>query len=120
MQIEEEKVFFNGEIRISRRRPLSMEQLVSSYIRSMKIAAGLNTQRIFNAWDECSGAQKYTIRRFFRDGKLYITLNSSVVRMQLQYRREELKIRINEFLSKDDLFIKDDPKVGFVQEIVLK
>lgn len=120
MQIEENKVFFNGEVRISRRKPLSMEQAVAGYIRAMRIAAGLNTQRIFEAWDKCSGAGKYTIRRFFRDGRLFITLNSSVVRMQMQYRREDLVRKINEFLESDSLFTKDDPKVGYVKEIILK
>lgn len=120
MEIEENKVFFNGEVRISRRKPLSMEQAVESYIRTMKIAAGLNTQRIFEAWDKCSGAGKYTIKKFFRDGKLYITLDSSVVRMQMQYRKEDLVRKINDVLKNDSLFTKDDPKVGYVKEIILK
>ena len=37
-------------------KPFSMEELVQQYIKSMKLAAGLNTQRIFEAWNACSGA----------------------------------------------------------------
>ena len=106
--------------RLSRKEAVSMEQLVDEYIREMKIAAGLNTQRVFAAWDEVSGAAPYTLRRFFRDGTLYITLSSSVYRRELSFRKELLVAAINEYLDKDPLFVKDDPKVGKVMQIVLK
>ena len=35
-------------IRIHRKEAVSMDELVKQYIRSMKLAAGLNTQRIFS------------------------------------------------------------------------
>ena len=53
-------------IRIHRKEAVSMDQLVQQYIKSMKLAAGLNTQRIFAAWDACSGAGPFTLRRYFR------------------------------------------------------
>ena len=106
--------------RLSRKEAVSMEPLVDEYIREMKIAAGLNTQRVFAAWDEVSGAAPYTLRRFFRDGTLYITLSSSVYRRELSFRKELLVAAINEYLDKDPLFVKDDPKVGKVMQIVLK
>ena len=58
---------------IHRKEALPMEKLVEEYIREMKLSAGLNTQRIFEAWDTVSGAAAYTLKRFFRNGKLYIT-----------------------------------------------
>lgn len=90
------------------------------YIKSMKISAGLNTRRIFKAWDEASGAAQFTMKRFFRDGKLFITLNSSMARLQLSMQTDLMKERINRILENDELFIKDDPKVGYVDEIILK
>ena len=97
-----------------------MDQLVKEYIKSMKIAVGLNTQRVFAAWDACSGAGEFTLRRYFRDGKLYITLNSSVVRNQLSFQKEELVEKMNRFLSEDSLFIEDNRAVGFIRELVLR
>ena len=97
-----------------------MDQLVKQYIKSMKIAAGLNTQRVFAAWDACSGAGEFTLRRFFRDGKLYITLNSSVLRNQLSFQKAELVEKMNRFLSQDSLFTEDNRTVGFVRELILK
>ena len=64
--------------RIERKTAIGMEELVRMYIDSMKISSGLNTQLIYSAWDQASGAADYTIKKYFRAGKLYVTLSSSV------------------------------------------
>ena len=97
-----------------------MDQLVEEFIKSMRIAAGLNTQRVFAAWDACSGAGPYTLKRFYRGGKLYITLNSSVIRSQLYFQRDILIEKMNAFLAQDTLFTADNRSVGFIQELILK
>lgn len=107
-------------VRIHRKEAVSMEQLVQQYIKSMKLAAGLNTQRIFAAWDACSGAGPFTLKRFFRGGTLYITLNSSVIRNQLYFQREELVRKMNAYLSQDELFTADNRTVGEIRELVLR
>ena len=85
-----------------------------------KLTSGLNTQRIFAAWDAASGAGRYTVRRFFRDGRLYITVDSSVVRSQLSFQRDTLIEKINALLAQDELFTRDDARVGIVKELILK
>lgn len=107
-------------IRIVRKEPLGMEELVRMFVRSMGLSAGLNTRRIFTAWDEVSGASRYTLRRYFRAGKLYITLNSSMARSQLSFQKDVLVARINDALRKDELFDKNDPNVKYVEELILK
>lgn len=107
-------------VRIHRKEAVSMDQLVQQYIKSMKLAAGLNTQRIFQAWDACSGAGPFTLRRFFRGGKLYITLNSSVIRNQLYFQKADLVEKMNAFLAQDSLFTADNRTVGFITELILK
>ena len=107
-------------IRIHRKEAMGMDRIVEQFIREMKITAGLNTQRIFEAWDSCSGAGPFTLKRFFRDGKLYITLNSSVIRSQLWLQRDLLVEKMNAFLQEDALFVKDYPKVGFIKQLILK
>ena len=37
-------------VRIHRKEAVGMDKIVEAYIKSMKIAVGLNTQRIFAAW----------------------------------------------------------------------
>ena len=107
-------------VRIHRKEAIGMNELVAQYIKSMKLAAGLNTQRIFAAWDACSGAASCTLRRYFRGGKLYITLNSSVVRSQLYMQKDLLIEKMNAFLAQDELFTDDNKSVGFIEELILK
>ena len=107
-------------VRIHRKEAVTMDEVVKQYIRSMKIAAGLNTQRIFAAWDACSGAGEFTLKRFFRDGKLYITLGSSVIRSQLYFQKDILIEKMNRFLSQDSLFTEDNHAVGYIKELILK
>lgn len=109
-----------GSVRIARKKALSMDELVRMYIESMRLAPALNTRRIFAAWDEASGAGKYTLKRFFRDGRLYVTLSSSVVRNQLSFQSQALVEKMNAILSKDELFARDDARVSFVKELILK
>ena len=97
-----------------------MEEIVPMYIRTMKLSAGLNTQRVFAAWDEVSGVRDFTLRKYYRDGRLYITLSSSMVRSHLEFQKDAILLAINNLLEKDRLFLKDDAKVGFVKEIILK
>jgi len=107
-------------VQIHRKEAIGMDQVVRQYIQSMKLTAGLNTQRVFAAWDACSGAEAYTLKRFFRGGKLYITLGSSMIRSQLYFQRDVLVEKMNAFLAKDDLFTGEDTTVGYVKELILK
>ena len=105
---------------VRRKEALTMEEVIEEYIKSAKMASGLNTQRVFAAWDECSGAGPFTLKRYFRSGTLYITLNSSVIRNQLSFQKAELVEKINATLSGDPLFTEDNRTAGFVKELVLK
>ena len=107
-------------VRIHRKEAVGMDEIVSQYIKAMKLTAGLNTQRIFAAWDACSGAGPYTLKRFFRSGRLYVTLSSSVIRNQLYFQKDELIRKMNAFLSDDELFTDDNRTVGFIQELILR
>ena len=60
------------------------------------------------------------MRRFFRDGRLYITVDSSVVRSQLSFQRQALLDKVNALLAEDELFIHDPSGEGVVKELILK
>ena len=105
---------------IRRKEALSMEEVIGEFIKSAKLASGLNTQRIYAAWDECSGAGPFTLKKFFRGGTLYITLNSSVIRNQLSFQKEALIEKMNATLAGDRLFTSDNRTVGFIKELVLR
>lgn len=106
--------------KFKRKTAIPLSAAIQDYLKSAHLTTGLNTRRIFAAWDELSGAAPFTIKRYFRSGKLYITLNSSVVRDQLKPRRALLLEKINDRLSQDEFFTRDDCNVSWVEEIVLK
>ncbi len=85
----------------------------------MKLSAGLNTQRVFAAWDAVSEVAGQTLRKH-RDCKLYVTISSSMIRSHLEFQKPSLIQAMNRFLEKDELFVKDYDKVGFVKELILK
>lgn len=106
--------------RVERKNAQPIGDAIREYLRQCKLASGLNTQRVFAAWDDASGAAPYTVRRFFRDGKLYITLSSSVVRSQLYFQKDALVEKINAMLAKDELYDPDDKFACPVKELILK
>ena len=106
--------------RINRKNAVSLAAAIQEYLRDSRLSSGLNTRRIFSAWDQASGAGPFTLKRFVRGGKLYITLNSSVVRSQLAPHKELLIDKMNAILAADECFSRDDPNVSWVQELVLK
>ena len=105
---------------IRRKEALTMDEVVAEYIKSAKMASGLNTQRVFSAWDECSGAGPFTLKKYFWSGTLYVTLNSSVVRNQLYFKKEALIEKMNAWLSGDRLFTPDNRTAGYVKDLVLR
>ena len=97
-----------------------MQELVELYIKEMKLTSGFNRQRIFEAWDVVSGASRFTLDRFFRDGMLYCTISSSVVRNQLYFQKEILVQMLNEELRKDELLTWDWSKGPCVKSLILR
>ena len=104
--------------RLGRKEAIGMEELVSAFIREMKLSSGLNRQRVFEAWDTVTGAAPYTLSKSFAKGILFVTLSSSVVRNQLFFQRAEIAEGINAFLAGDGLFTGE--AAGYVKSIILK
>ena len=104
---------------LSRKEAVSMEELVRRYIDEMKLGPGLNRQCVYRAWDTVTGMGPYTLRKYFRDGVLYCTLSSSVVRSQLHEQRSLVIRRINASLAQDPFFTGADA-AGYVRSLVLK
>ena len=109
-----------GGNRIGRKDAQGMSELIAQYIREMKLSSGFNRQRIFEAWDTVSGASRYTLDRFFRDGMLYCTISSSVVRNQLYFQRDVLVQKMNEYLDKDEMFVRDAKDGPVIKSLILK
>lgn len=90
--------------KMRRQEAVGMEDLVSQFIREMKLSSGLDKVHAAAAWNEVSGAGAYTLEVRFESGVMTCTLSSSVVRNQLYFQLNALTQRLNEYLSQDPLF----------------
>ena len=95
-----------------------MEKLVLDFIREMKLSAGVNKHRAFEAWNSVSGASRYTLDVSLEKDVLYVSLNSSMARNQLYFQRDVLLAKMNEFLENDSMFVKGAGPA--IKSIVLK
>ena len=107
---------YNG---IRWRDAVGMDELVEDFIRDMKLASGLNRQRVAAAWNSVSGAERYTVDIYVRNKVMYCTLGSSMVRNQLYFLKDVLLNQLNEYLEADDMYIKDGDK-PYIRELILK
>lgn len=106
--------------RVSRKEAIPLSEALKQFIQASRMRVPLNTQRIFSVWNEVSGAAAYTTRRFFRDGRLTVTVSSSVVRSQLYFQKDILLAKLNARLRQDELFVSDGSWTDPVKELILK
>ncbi|MBR5702856.1 MAG: DUF721 domain-containing protein [Bacteroidales bacterium] len=105
--------------RIARKTALPLIDVLKQMLVEGGARVSHNTNLIYSAWDTVSGAGAYTIKRFFRDGKLYITLSSSVICSQLLLQKDVLVAKINSALAGNELYI-GQTEGGPVKELILK
>jgi len=106
--------------KLQRSGAVSLADALRQMIQAEHITASHNNRRIFEAWYEASGAERFTIRKFYRDGILYITLSSSVVCSQLAMQKDLLLAKMNAILAGDPLFIESDTHPARIKELRLK
>ena len=102
------------------RKAVGMNILIREVLKEGRMAEAFNSRCIFRAWDLASGAAEFTVRRYFRDGKLYITLSSSVVRSQLHFQQDVLLQKINSIARNDEFFTDTESVKGPVTQLILK
>lgn len=106
--------------RIPRKQAITVAEALKEMFRSERLGATLNTRRVFLAWEEASGAGNFTIRKFFRDGVLYVTMSSSVLASQLGMQKAALLEKMNAILAGDPLLIHEDEHEQIVKELRIK
>lgn len=106
--------------RVERKDPITVGDALRLFLGQSRLSSGLNTRRIFAAWDEASGAARYTLKRFYRNGVLYITTSSSVVCSQLEFQKHALVDKMNAILSSDELFLDNGSHSDWIKELRLK
>ena len=83
---------YRNKGRMARKEAVGMEELISQYIRS----------------------------QLFKNGVLYCSLSSSMVRNRLYFMKDDLVKLINDRLLEDELFTPNPDGKDYVKDIVLK
>ena len=78
-----------------------IKAIIEEFIKEERLEEGLNRTRLFKAWDLVVGeiGAKATPNKFFKDGVLYCTINSSMIRTQMYYRKEDIIAHMNKMLN---------------------
>ena len=78
-----------------------IKAIIEEFIKEERLEEGLNRARLFKAWDLVVGetGARATTNKFFRDGILYCTINSSILRTQMYYRKEDIIAHMNKMLN---------------------
>lgn len=106
--------------KLRRQEAVGMDELVSQFIREMKLSSGLNRQRATEAWAAVSGASRYTLDVSFDRGIMICAISSSVVRNQLYFQRDILLQKLNEHLAEDSLYVSDGKDEKIVKNLILR
>lgn len=92
-------------VSMERKEPSSMEELMPQLLRVMRLSSGMNDSIIMSAWDKVTGAAPYTLSKYVKNGVLYCTISSSVVRNQLFFNKDTIVEAINREVLADSLYL---------------
>ncbi len=75
----------------------TLKDVLHQYVETMKLNAKLRETNLIMNWDKYVGTMiaRATTKIYISQGKLFVQVNSAIVRHELTLIREELLIRIN-------------------------
>lgn len=81
----------------------SLRKGIEHFIKEMSLEEGLNNERAEIAWQEVMGAfvQKYTESVRLKNKTLFVKLNSSALKQDLSYKKDEITKALNKHLDKE-------------------
>lgn len=88
--------------KIERQNAEPLSNALALFVARNHLGSGLLRHAVFNAWDKASGAGRLSANKFLKDGVLYVTLTSSVVRSTLNIQLDDILVRLNRILDEDE------------------
>ena len=82
---------------------VTLGDAIQRILTEKKLMTGVHAQRIKNSWQQIMGEMvaKHTQKISFLNGKLYITVDSSVLKNELYYSRKKIKEVFNSELGEE-------------------
>lgn len=96
---------------MKRSKTQPLKAVIEEYLKVLKMSTKLKEVGLIGSWERVVGRTiaKATKDIYIKDRKLFITLNSSVIRNELDLIKEPLVVRLNE-----------EAKADVIDEIVVK
>jgi len=81
----------------------SLKDVILAIFKRYRLNYGIDKVRVKEAWVEVVGASivKYTVSVRLQGSKLYVTLNNTGLREDLNYGKSKLVTMLNEYLQKE-------------------
>ena len=81
----------------------SLKDVILAIFKRYRLNYGIDKVRVKEAWVEVVGAPivKYTVSVRLQGSKLYVTLNNTALREDLNYGKSKLVTLLNEYLQKE-------------------
>ena len=81
----------------------SLKDLMKTFIKDNNLTSGIAQEEVREAWDDVmgNGIAQYTTHVDFKQGTLFITLNSSVLKQELSFAKDKIIKMMNEHLKSD-------------------
>jgi len=81
----------------------SLKDVILAIFKRYRLNYGIDKVRVKEAWVEVVGAPivKYTVSVRLQGSKLYVTLNNTALREDLNYGKSKLVTMLNEYLQKE-------------------
>ena len=82
---------------MQRHKTISLREALQEVIKSEGLEKGLQHTQVYALWDELLGQSvaRVTRKKYIKDNKLFVHLDSSVVRNQLFMLRTDIVAQIN-------------------------
>ena len=84
-----------------RQKAVLLGDLFGEFLKSEGLEQGIRRMEVFEAWDATVGVRiaELTSEKFFKDGRFYCKISSSVARTQLFTQRLEIIKKINDIMG---------------------
>ena len=106
---------------VQRTSAKGISELFPLCLKALKLAPRWNEYRVFLAWEKVTGLGKFTISKYLKGETLYITLSSSMLRNQTEFRKAMILKDLNKAIGEDDLIVMDSSGLRpRISRIVLK
>ena len=109
-----------GNAYLQKKDPEVLSDLIPAFLRTMGLAPALRTQLILDAWDKASGASAYTLSKYVKNGVLFCSISSSVLRNQLFFRKDDIVEEINKIVLNDPMMTGVKPGTKVLKSLILK